>query len=197
MISTRLPLFLSIYLSLYHSVEGDANKAPKFLRDANQLIAETHASDVQDGTQDGYGPINRCAIDRFQNCHLKGRFSYSNLAGDVASLSVGVFDGNGNISEFDDIRMNTPSDGNGGRAEVSIAFNSGTYEVYPNGRGKIIASMGEDGGPYYDPPAEIEFVITSTGDDGREVLSMDSHVVAQVGVSNQLVAPRWSKISDA
>jgi len=70
----------------------------------------------------------------FSNECLKGRFSYYNTAADVASLTVGVFDGNGNISEFDDLYINHP-DGEGGRIDATLPFNSGTYEVSSNGRG--------------------------------------------------------------
>ena len=130
----------------------------------------------------------------FSNQCLKGRFSYYNTAADVASLTVGVFDGNGNISEIDDLYINHP-DGEGGRIDATLPFNSGTYEVSSNGRGQMYISMGSEGGAYYDPPAKFEFVITGTDDD-CEVISMDSFLVADVGLASQMVAPHWSKIAE-
>jgi len=131
----------------------------------------------------------------FSNECLRGRFSYYNTAADVASLTVGVFDGNGNISEFDDLYINHP-DGEGGRIDATLPFNSGTYEVSSNGRGQMYISMGEEGGAYYDPPAKFEFVITGTDDD-CEVINMDSFLVADVGLASQMVAPHWTKIAES
>ena len=130
----------------------------------------------------------------FDNSCLKGRFSYYNVAADTASISVGVFDGNGSLTYFDDLLINHP-DGEGGRIETTLSFNYGTYEISPNGRGKIYASVGDEGGPYYDPPAQYEFVVSGTGDD-CEIISIDSFLVSHAGVASQLVAPHWSKIGD-
>ena len=141
----------------------------------------------------------------FSNECLQGRFSYSNLVADVASVSVGVFDGEGTITEMDSIEINFPNPEAGGRVETSIPFNYGTYEVYPNGKGTMRFSMGGQGGPYYDPPALVEFVVTGTSGDGCEITSIDSFLSAaskdgngnDVGVANQLVAPRFNKIADS
>ncbi len=59
-------------------------------------------------------------------------------------------------------------------------------------------------GPYYSSPALAEFVVTgasySDGDDDCEITAMDSFLSASsekdVGVANQLVAPRFRKIAD-
>ena len=100
---------------------------------------------------------------------------------------------------MDNIEINVPDPENGGRSEVSLPFNSGSYEVYANGRGAIRLSLGGPGGPYYNPPALAEFVVTGTSDD-CEITSMDSFLSASsekdVGVANQLVAPRFRKIAD-
>lgn len=130
----------------------------------------------------------------FDNSSLKGRFSYYNKEGDVASISVGVFDGIKNITSFEDICANVP-DGNGGRTTATIGpFNWGYYEVQASGRGKIYISLGVEGDRYYDPPAELEFVVTST--DGSEITGLESFQVADAGLVNNLVVPRWSKIAD-
>lgn len=126
---------------------------------------------------------------------LRGRFSYFNTASGVASLSVGVFDGEGNISEMEGIEINMPNPSGVGRLETTIGFNSGTYEVQPSGKGKMYVSLGEAGGPYFDPPAELVFVVTGTA-GGCEVTSMESFQVAGLGLADQLVVPRWTKIAD-
>ena len=131
----------------------------------------------------------------FDNACLKGRFSYFNKEGNVASLSVGVFDGIKNITSFEDICANVP-DGEGGRKTSTIPFNFGYYEVQASGRGKMFLSLGEEGGPYFDfPYYELEFVVTGTGEN-YEIEAMDSFQVAGVGLANQLVAPRWTKIAE-
>ena len=131
----------------------------------------------------------------FDNACLKGRFSYFNKEGNVASLSVGVFDGIKNITSFEDICANVP-DGEGGRKTSTIPFNFGYYEVHASGRGKMFLSLGEEGGPYFDfPYYELEFVVTATGGN-YEIEAMDSFQVAGVGLANQLVAPRWTKIAE-
>ena len=53
------------------------------------------------------------------NC-LNGRFSYSNLVDDFASISVVVFDGKGGITEMSNIEINLPDTENGGRSEISL-----------------------------------------------------------------------------
>ena len=139
----------------------------------------------------------------FTNACLHGRFSYSNLVADVASISVGVFDGKGTISEMDNIEINHPN-GSGGRTETSLLFNSGSYVVHANGRGVIYLSLGEPNTAYYDPPAMAEFVVTGTSGNGCEITAMTGFLSASdkdgpnndVGVSNQLVAPSWSKIAE-
>ena len=111
----------------------------------------------------------------------RGTFSYTNLISDVASISVGVFDGKGGITEMDNIEINVPNPEKGGRSEVSLTFNYCSYEVYANGRGVIRMSMGGPGGPYYDPPALAEFVVTGTflgSGDGCEITAMDSFLSA-------------------
>jgi hypothetical protein len=138
----------------------------------------------------------------FKNSCLHGRFAYSNLADGVASISVGLFDGMGKVTQMDNIEINFPNP-DGGRMEMSIPFNWGTYEIYPNGRGVMHASFGAEGGPYFDPPALLEFVVTNAYGN-CEIMNMDSFFSASktdgslndVGVAAQLVAPRWSKIAD-
>jgi len=137
----------------------------------------------------GYG----VASNVFTNEDLKGRFSYFNTISDVASLTVGVFDGTGHISEMEDVLINAPI-GNGEQTLVTLKFNYGYYEVHPSGRGKMFISLGEEGGPYYDPPAEAEFVVTGT--NGREITALESFLMSGVGVADQLVAPSWKKIAD-
>mmetsp|Transcript_13843 Transcript_13843/g.23520 ORF Transcript_13843/g.23520 Transcript_13843/m.23520 type:complete len:230 (-) Transcript_13843:119-808(-) len=140
----------------------------------------------------------------FSNACLHGRFSYSNLIEDVASISVGVFDGNGAITEMDNIEINQPNPATGGRLEVSLPFNYGSYEVYANGRGVIYLSVGGPNSPYSNPPAMAEFVVTGTSGNGCEITAVDSFLSASskdgngndVGVGNQLVAPRFKKIAD-
>ncbi|KAL7445564.1 hypothetical protein ACHAXM_009920 [Skeletonema potamos] len=140
----------------------------------------------------------------FDNSCLRGRFSYWNAMSDVASISVGVFDGNGKITEMDNIEINHPDPNNGGRTETSLPFNSGSYEVHANGRGVMYLSMGAPGGPFYDPPAMAEFVVTRTSGSGCEITAMFGFLSSKaedghendVGVSNQLVAPTWNKIAD-
>ena len=138
----------------------------------------------------------------FKKSCLHGRFAYSNLVDGVASISVGLFDGMGKITQMDNLEINHPNP-DGGRMETSLPFNSGTYEVYANGRGVMHASFGAEGGPYYDPPALVEFVVTNANGN-CEIMNMDSFLSASktdrlgndVGVADQLVAPRWSKIAD-
>eukprot|EP00984_Skeletonema_dohrnii_P019157 scaffold9102_cov157-Skeletonema_dohrnii-CCMP3373.AAC.3 len=95
----------------------------------------------------------------FSNACLHGRFSYSNLIEGVASISVGVFDGNGVITEMDNIEINQPHPATGGRLEVSLPFNYGSYEVYANGRGVIYLSVGGPNSPYSDPPSTLHIGI--------------------------------------
>lgn len=138
----------------------------------------------------------------FKNSCLHGRFAYSNLADGVASISVGLFDGMGKVTQMDNIEINHPNP-DGGRMEVSLPVNWGTYEVYPNGRGVMRFSFGAEGGPYFDPPALAEFVVTNAYGN-CEIMNIDSFLSASktdglgndVGVAAQLVAPRWSKIAD-
>mmetsp|Transcript_31726 Transcript_31726/g.76846 ORF Transcript_31726/g.76846 Transcript_31726/m.76846 type:complete len:192 (+) Transcript_31726:45-620(+) len=144
---------------------------------------------------ESYNTNARTTSGAFGNECLRGRFSYFNVGVDVASLTVGVFDGNGGIPEFDATLINHP-DGEGNRVESTISFNSGSYEVDSNGRGRIYMSLGEEGGPYFDPPAEVQFVVTSTNDD-CEITAMDSFVSSHVGLSSQLITPHWSKIADS
>ena len=138
----------------------------------------------------------------FKNSCLHGRFAYSNLADGVASISVGLFDGMGKVTQMDNIEINHQNP-DGGRMETSLSFNWGTYEVYPNGRGVMRFSFGDEGGPYFDPPALAEFVVTNAYGN-CEIMNIDSFLSASktdgsgndVGVAAQLVAPRWSKIAD-
>ena len=153
--------------------------------------------DAQSATQregGGGGP--------FKNSCLHGRFAYSNLADGAASISVGLFDGMGKVTQMDDVEANYPNP-DGGRSETSFSFNWGTYEVYPNGRGVIYASFGAEGGKFFDPPAFLEFVVTNASGT-CEIMNMDSFFSSSktdvahnnVGVAGQLIAPRWSKIAD-
>ena len=150
-------------------------------------------------------PTSRSSGGQFSNECLRGRFSYWNLAGDVASLSVAVFDGAGTVTEMESILINHPDPENGGRAETSLPFQHGTYEVHPNGLGVIDFSVGPPGGPFYDPPALAKFVVTGTSGNGCEITAMDGFLSSEaedghrndVGVANQLVAPRFTKIADA
>ena len=153
--------------------------------------------DAQSATQrEGGGGVP------FKNSCLHGRFAYSNLADGVASISVGLFDGMGKVTQMDHIEINHQNP-DGGRMETSLSFNWGTYEVYPNGRGVMRFSFGAEGGPYYDPPALAEFVVTNAYGN-CEIMNIDSFLSASktdglgndVGVAAQLVAPRWSKIAD-
>lgn len=190
-----------------------AGDAPSNLRgvislasDAEDYQGPTHGTTNEDGsstttTTNNNG--NTRTAGTFTNACLQGRFSYSNVMADVASLSVGVFDGKGKITEMDSIEINHPDPNSGGRAETSLPFNSGSYEVHANGRGVIYLSMGGPGGPYYNPPAMAEFVVTRTSGNGCEITAMSSFLSASakdghnndVGVANQLVAPKWSKIA--
>jgi hypothetical protein len=108
---------------------------------------------------DGIG-LTCGAAGGFKKSCLHERFAYSNLVDGVASISVGLFDGMGKITQMDNLEINHPNP-DGGRMETSLPFNSGTYEVYANGRGVMHASFGAEGGPYYDPPASVEFVVTN------------------------------------
>lgn len=182
----KIALPLACICALLSSIEAAASVdgAIQFLRGIAERTGNDEARVRSAGRRDG----------PFGNDCLRGRFSYANRAGDVASVSVGVFDGAGTIAELDDIAINAP-DGNGGRVETSFRFNGGEYEVYGNGRGRMSLSLGEEGGPYYDPPAQVEFVVTGTGDGRCEITAMESFLVASVGVANQLVAPTWSKIA--
>ena len=183
MIATKkhIPLVLSMLTSSYITADA-ANIRLRGVADVDSSIIVSESKK------------KRITADGFNNSCLKGRFSYSNVAADTASISVGVFDGNGSLTYFDDLLINHP-DGEGGRIETTLSFNYGTYEISPNGRGKIYASVGDEGGPYYDPPAQYEFVVSGTADD-CEIISIDSFLVSHVGVASQLVAPHWSKIAD-
>ena len=148
---------------------------------------------------------SRSSGGNFSNECLRGRFSYWNLAGDVASISVAVFDGAGTVTEMENILIDHPDPENGGRAETSLPFQHGTYEVYPNGLGVMRISLGSPGGPFYDPPALDKFVVTGTSGNGCEITAMNSFLSSEaedghnndVGVAHQLVAPRFNKIADA
>ena len=108
-----------------------------------------------------------------------------------------MFDGNGNIEDMDNITVNyaTPD---GKRAETEMGFQSGTYEVSETGLGCMIIKLGarEDGDTYV-----LRFVVTDTEsssgffEQNCEITAMDSFVSTDVGIVNQLVAPRWKKIS--
>ena len=184
-------------------LRADLERAQPASRDAmggDQGTGQKSHNNPRGGRNSGGRKENGRATGRansgsFNNGCLKGRFSYFNVASGTASLSVAVFDGNGIISEMENIETNSPSP-DGGRVETSLRFNSGTYEVGPSGTGKIYASLGEEGGPYFDPPVEVMFVVSGTA-SGCEVTSMDSFLSAgSVGVADQLVAPRWTKIAN-
>ena len=76
--------------------------------------------------------------------------------------------------------------------------------MFPNGLGEMRISVGPPGGPYYDPPALAKFVVTGTSGNGCEITAMNSFLSSEaedshnndVGVANQLVAPRFTKIAD-
>ena len=154
-----------------------------------------NSSDNSSGRRASGRTTGSSSSGSFANECLKGRFGYFNTAAGTASLSVAVFDGNGGISEMGDLEINHPSP-DGGRDETSIGFNSGTFKVEPSGKGKMYISLGEEGEPYFDPPAEVMFVVSGTA-SGCEITTLDSFVSAgTVGVADQLVVPRWTKIAD-
>lgn len=180
-----------------HAATDGADATKKNLRGVVSLAADVENDNSSSSSSSS--SLSATATGPFSNACLTGRFSYTNLIADVASVSVTVFDGNGGISEMDNIEINVPDPENGGRSEVSLPFNSGSYEVYANGRGFIRLSLGGPGGPYYNPPALAEFVVTGTSDD-CEITAMDGFLSASsekdVGVANQLVAPKFRKIAD-
>ncbi len=180
-----------------HAATDDANAGAYATK--NNLRGVVSLATDAEGDSSSSSSSSKTTTGPFSNACLTGRFSYTNLIADVASVSVIVFDGNGSISEMENIEINVPDPENGGRTELSLPFNSGSYEVYANGRGVIRLSLGGPGGPYYDPPALAEFVVTGTDDD-CEITAMDSFLSASsekdVGVANQLVAPKFRKIAD-
>jgi hypothetical protein len=127
----------------------------------------------------------------FTTASLQGTYAYVNNVGDVGSLGLIIFDGNGGTTA--QIKVNQSGTATGSRTIAALS-GPGTYTVDPTGTGVVtIQFEGVTGPSVYD------FVITKVAKQSRntQALAEDVFAVSRAGgLSGQLVAPMWKRISD-
>ena len=127
----------------------------------------------------------------FTTASLQGTYAYVNNVGDVGSLGLIIFDGNGGTTA--QLKVNQPGTATGGRTITPLS-GSGTYTVDPTGIGVVTIQF--DG---VTGPSVYDFVITKVAKQSRNTQALAEDVFAvsrEGGLSGQLVAPMWKRISD-
>jgi len=122
----------------------------------------------------------------FSTASLQGTYAYTNDVENVGSVGLITFDGNGGVSA--NIKVNTPN-GTGGRTTTSES-GSGTYSVDPTGTGVATVQFTSS----TTITATYDFVITKVA---KRALAEEVFAVDEAGgLTGQLVAPYWKRISD-
>ncbi|MBD2452052.1 hypothetical protein H6G76_34060 [Nostoc sp. FACHB-152] len=128
----------------------------------------------------------------FTNASLQGNYAYINNNADVASLGPITFNGRGGLTV--DILANLPCNTPVPNCSRSIndvpPVPNGTYSVATNGTG--VATI-----PFSTGTVAYNFIISETEKKGRILLATKVFAVGRKGgLSGQLIAPTWSRISD-
>lgn len=125
----------------------------------------------------------------FTTPSLQGTYAYINNVENVGSVGLINFDGSGGITA--EIKVNTPDPTTGGRT-VTPTSGSGTYTLDPSGTG--VATIKFD---VSASPTTYDFVITKVAKQKGQGLAEDVFAVSRTGgLSGQLIAPMWKRISD-
>jgi hypothetical protein len=135
------------------------------------------------------------AAGAFTVASIKGSYAYANNTEGVASFGPMSFDGRGGVTLAITANLACAEPGPSCKRTIADITGVGTYTVESDGTGVATFALKENGTSI--GTEEYDFVITGATTKGKTLLATQLFAADQSGgLSGQLVAPTWSRVSD-